>query len=105
MKTLWHRFPKRDVAAILLALDQLQACDAKWVGDAEKAMVQKSRAAVTRGFAEKLDLDLDLTTLMVQIEFALLVCESVPSEQLRDVHRRLRRYHRNLSGKAHPSEG
>jgi hypothetical protein len=97
MKTLWHRFPKKDFAAVKRALDALGQSGPEIMADADLLLLHQNLDAAQRGFAEKSDLKLDVHLLIMQLELSLLICPDVPTAQLRDVLSRIRRYHRGMT--------
>ena len=90
--TLWHRFPGRDLQAILRSLNSLRDDDNTLLDESEKQKVENLQQTVEQGFAAKQDGALDSDFLVLLLEFGLVACHSEHANQLRKILQGLRAY-------------
>ncbi len=90
--TIWHRFPGRDLQALLRSLDALADKQHQGLSDDEKKAAAQLKVTVERGFADKQDGTLDIEQLIVFLEFDIVACQSERSRQLQKILPRLRSY-------------
>ncbi len=100
--TLWHRFPARDLQAIVHNLQCLRDDDKKLLDKTEKQKIAKLQQTVEQGFAATQDGALKPEFLILCLEFGLVACHSEQAEQIRKVLQRIRAYDLSLMSTQKP---